>query len=56
MTQLILKGKFFNVIHICSSDMCEVDNAKGKAEEELNHVFDDFSEYQTKVLLRKLQC
>jgi len=35
---------------------CEVDNAKGKAEEELNHVFDDFSEYQTKVLLRKLQC
>jgi hypothetical protein len=49
MTQLILKGKFFNVVHIRSSDMCEGDNAKGNAEEELKHKFDDFNKYQIKV-------
>jgi hypothetical protein len=56
MTQLIPKGKFFNVIHVRSSDTCEDDSAKGNAEQELKHVFDDFNKYQMKVLLRKLQC
>jgi len=56
MTQLILKGNFFNVVHVHSSDMCEGDNAKGNAEEELQHVFDDLIKYQMKVLLIKLQC
>jgi hypothetical protein len=57
ITHLILKGKFFIVtVHVHSSDTCEGDNVKGKGEEELKHLFDDFNKYQMKVLLRKLHC
>jgi hypothetical protein len=55
MTHLILKGEFFNVcVHVHLSDTSEGNKVKGKGEEELKYLFDDFNKYQMKVLLRKL--